>query len=90
MRRLREKERKQAEKEARAARKAAAAEKTGTLDSFINRVKYKVDRRSLCRVVQYKVPVLGVPTTARDTNHPPDCHITANPVRVCGLTFCAG
>ena len=40
--RLREKERKQAEKEARALRKAAAGGAKNTLDSFINRVKYKV------------------------------------------------
>ena len=40
--RLREKERKQAEKEARALRKAAVGGTKNTLDSFINRVKYKV------------------------------------------------
>ena len=42
VRRLREKERKQAEKEARAVRKAAASGAKNTLDSFINRVTYKV------------------------------------------------
>lgn len=41
-RRLREKERKQAEKEARALRKAAAGGAKNTLDTFINRVTYKV------------------------------------------------
>jgi hypothetical protein len=43
VRRLREKERKQAEKEARAVRKTAAGGAKNTLDSFINRVTYKVD-----------------------------------------------
>jgi hypothetical protein len=40
--RLQDKARKQADKEARAVRKAAAGKSNSTLDSFINRVKYKV------------------------------------------------